>query len=122
MKRVLRKEDDRVSVEITTPWLTEEEAAIYCAQSRSTIRRLFPGGPSGGKRRSKRYNCADLDAYLAAMAAPEAAGDGSMIPVPSRRRDLSSLSITDPVDGRVYRVKPENRQATALKTGGRNHE
>ncbi|MFH2073926.1 MAG: hypothetical protein ABIJ57_01075 [Pseudomonadota bacterium] len=101
MRRVLRKEDDRVTVEIETPWLTEAEAAAYCGGiSRSTFRRKFVGIPRGGTSRIRLYHCDTLDAYIASLAQ----GSTPESPLlPTRRRSLAPMSIKDPITGQIYR-------------------
>jgi len=100
MRRVLRREDDKVTIEVETPWLTEAEAAIYCACSRTTFRRRFAGTPRAGQPRSWLYHVDILDKRIADMAATAAC-------IPQNyHRNFKDLTITDPVTGKVYRAKP----------------
>jgi len=102
MRRVLRKEGDQVTVEIETPWLTEAEAAAYCACSRSTFRRRYAGTPRGGQPRSWLYHCDILDQCIAARAA-------ELTCIPKYyQRNFKDLTITDPVTGKVYRAKNDS--------------
>ena len=101
MRRVLRKEGDQVTVEIETPWLTEAEAAAYCACSRSTFRRRYAGTPRGGQPRSWLYHCDILDQCIAARA--------ELTCIPKYyQRNFKDLTITDPVTGKVYRAKNDS--------------
>lgn len=57
---------------IMTPWLTPEEAALYCCMSRETfhkLRQLLPCPHAGtGEPKTTKYHAAILDEWLNALA------------------------------------------------------
>lgn len=104
MRKVVRQEGDNVEVIIESPWLTEQQATLYLDVSLSTLRRHFSRFAYCITARTRRYDREELDAVMKAQRADQA-DDANPVPPPYVRQkgDVSKLSITDPVTGRVHR-------------------
>ncbi len=50
--------------EISTPWLSIDEAAAYCGMSRETFRVKAAEVPFGGTSRGRKYYIPDLDEWM----------------------------------------------------------
>ena len=86
---------------IESPWLRVEEAAAYCGISRTAFTQRAHRLPYGGDHIIKLYHINILDAFIEGRL-PDAPFTPEASPPPIRRRQRAvTMSLTDPVTGKV---------------------
>lgn len=102
------KDDEKVirRKTVESPWLRQEEAAMYCGISRSAFRSRAEGKlPHGGDKYLKLYHTKILDAFIEGRI-PDAPFGAEPVPVRRGKRKRRKISdqdgIVDPVSGKFY--------------------
>lgn len=106
MKRVeIYVEDDKKVTRktIESPWLRQEEAALYCGISRTAFRSRAARLPHAGDESLRLYHTNVLDAFVENRI-PEAPFGTEAVPPQQVKRPRSSAAqgIIDPVTGRFF--------------------
>ena len=106
MKTVQLESWKKKGKSVSTPWLTVDEAAVYCSLSRNGFSQHVAGVPCGGSGRYRWYHVKVLDSWMNNELDVEFLREPKKPARKSRMRDPNyddkELALVDPGTGKVF--------------------